>query len=309
MDYCYNWLMEFSIAQNQVLTRIVLGSGINLLLASAAFKRQSVSVSGALSGLLTGIVIYVSGGIWFWLHLGAFFISSTLLGRFKQEEKAYSTAQHEKHGRRDGIQVISNTGPGALAALLYFISPDPAFYTAFAAAFAAANADTWAGEIGMLSARAPVSILTSKPLPTGASGGVTLLGLTASAAGAAFIAAVSSGGVLFYVASQTLQGASATLRLAPVLIYTVSVAAIVTLSGFLGSVIDSLLGASLQAEYLCSSSGQPTERPYSKYSPNTLIKGYRLITNDTVNLLSVSAAALAALIVTKALSALLPGIF
>ncbi len=301
--------MELSIDQTQVLIRIVLGGGINLLLASAAFKRQSVSLSGAVTGFITGLVIYLSGGIWFWLHLGAFFISSTLLGQFKQEEKFHSTAQHEKHGRRDGIQVISNTGPGALAALLYFILPNPAFFTAFAAAFAAANADTWAGEIGMLSARAPASILTGKPLPTGASGGVTRLGLTASAAGSAFIAVFSGGGVLLAAAHQTLQGATAYLSLAPVLIFTVSVAAIVTLSGFLGSVIDSLLGASLQAEYLCAETGRPTERPYSNRRPNTLIKGYRRITNDTVNLLSVSAAALAALLLTKSMAALLPGIF
>ncbi len=289
----------------EALIRLILGTGINLLLAVTAFKRQSVSVSGAVTGFILGLIIYLSGGFWFWLHLGAFFISSTLLGRFKQEMKADSTSRHAKHGRRDGIQVVANTGPGAAAALLYLLHPHPAFLAAFSAAFAAANADTWAGEIGMLSARRPTSILTGKSLPTGASGGTTPLGFMASAAGAAFIAVVSSVGVLLAAAAQSVPapspGAGSASGLVPVVLFTIGIAAIVTVSGFLGSVIDSLLGASLQAEYICSVSGTHTERPHTGNSPNTLIKGYRRITNDTVNLLSVSAAAAAGLFLAAVL--------
>ncbi len=289
----------------EILARLILGSGINLLLAAAAFKRQSVSISGAVTGFIIGLIIYLSGGIWFWLHLGSFFISSTLLGRFKQEVKANSTSRHAKHGRRDGIQVVSNTGPGAAAALLYLVHPHPAFLAAFSAAFAAANADTWAGEIGMLSARRPTSILTGDVLPTGASGGITGLGFIASAAGAAFIAVVSSVGVLLSAAAGSLSATGSAAGpdsgLVPVVFFTIAVAAIVTVCGFLGSVIDSLLGASLQAEYICSVSGEHTERPQSGNRQNTLIKGYHRINNDTVNLLSVSAAAAAGLLLTAAL--------
>ena len=293
--------MGLSITYSQLLIRLAIGSGINLLLATSAFKRHSVSRSGAVTGFMVGLVIYLGGGIWFWLHLGAFFISSTLLSRFKREVKAHSTARHEKDGRRDGIQVVANTGPGAAAALLFLIYPHFAVLAAFCAAFAAANADTWAGEIGMLSPRPPVSILSRKTLPTGASGGVTLLGLTASAAGAAFIAAISSGGLLLTLAVQNLPAAGPGIDLVPVVIAAVSLAMIATLSGLLGSLLDSILGASLQAEYLCCASGQPTERSHTGHRSNTLIKGYRQITNDTVNLLSVSAAAIAAFLLAVVL--------
>jgi uncharacterized membrane protein len=65
--------------------------------------------------------------------------------------------------------------------------------------------------------------------------------------------------------------------------------------GFCGSVIDSLLGAALQAQYTCAKTGRYTERPHTDGMPNILVRGYRWITNDAVNLMStVAATALAA---------------
>ncbi len=265
------------------LQRLVLGAGINLLLALGAFRKRAVTFSGGVTGFILGTIIYLGGGLYFWLHLGAFFFSSTLLGRIRTEAKRTGTRIHAKDGRRDGLQVFSNIGPAAAAALLYTLTPHPVFLVAFAASFAAANADTWAGEIGMLAVKRPVSILNGRPLSLGTSGAVTPLGFWASLLGALFIALFFSLGYL------VTSGFSYRL-----LLWT----AIVIICGFLGSLIDSLLGATVQAGYRCTVTRQHTERPYTDGRPNTLVKGVAFINNDMVNLLSVSAVTVIAALIS-----------
>lgn len=270
---------------NIYLQRLILGAGINLLLALGAFRKRAVTISGGVTGFILGTIIYLGGGLYFWLHLGAFFFSSTLLGRIRTDAKLAGTGIHAKDGRRDGLQVFSNVGPAAAAALLYALTSHPVFLVAFAASFAAANADTWAGEIGMLAESTPVSILNGRPLTLGASGAVTPLGFWASFFGALFI-------TLFFSLGYLLT-AGFTYRL-------FLWAAIVTICGFLGSVIDSLLGATVQAGYSCAVTRQHTERPFTDGRPNTLVKGVAFINNDTVNLLSVSAVTVTAALVSLA---------
>ncbi len=315
--------MEISISHTQLLIRGLLGTGINMLMAFAAYRRKSVSLKGAITGFVIGLTIFFGGGLLFWLHLGAFFISSTVLGHFKRESKELSTAQHEKHGTRDGVQVIANAGPGAVAALFYLFFPHPALLAAFAASFAAANADTWAGEIGMLSSGTPVSIIGRRRLPTGASGGVTWLGFYASVAGAAFIACFSCAWILvsavfFYSSGASVSGSLVAGSLVPgppmctggfilsgnlytSILVTLLFGLLITFCGVLGSVIDSILGATIQAGYQCAVSGDHTERPYSGEHHNLLIKGFSWMTNDAVNFVSVSTATAAALIITSLL--------
>lgn len=270
---------------NMYLQRLILGGIINLLVAIGAYRKRAVTISGGVTGFILGTIIYLGGGLYFWLHLGAFFFSSTLLGRIHTEAKLTGTGIHAKVGRRDGLQVFSNVGPAAAAALFYTLNPHPVFMVAFAASFAAANADTWAGEIGMLAGRTPVSILNGRPLTLGASGAVTPLGFWASLFGSLFIALIFSAGYFLT--------AGFTYRL---FLWT----AIVTVCGFLGSVVDSLLGATVQAGYSCTVTRQHTERPYTDGQPNTLVKGVAFINNDMVNLLSVSAVTVTAAVVSLA---------
>ncbi len=268
---------------NLYISRLLVGLIINLILASGAFWKKKVSPSGAATGTVLGTVIFLFGGLFFWLHLGLFFLSSTLIGKLTSTAKEQASRQHIKNDRRDGLQVLSNAGPGALAALLYLFLPTPAVLVAFSASFAAANADTWAGEIGMLSSTPPVSIITGKTLDSGTSGGVSRLGFLASFAGAVLI------GGLFWLG--LVIGRDFSPR-------SLLWAAIVTAAGFLGSVVDSVLGATVQAGYVSALTGSHTEHPFSGGQTNVLVKGVAVIDNDLVNFLSVSvAAALAGVLV------------
>ena len=65
---------------------------------------------------------------------------------------------------------------------------------------------------------------------------------------------------------------------------------VITLAGVIGSIIDSFLGATVQAQYLCAEKGTITERPYSGSVKNTLQRGIPIINNDMVNFLSITLA-------------------
>lgn len=256
----------------------------NLLLAFGAYKRRAVSLDGAVAGFTVGFIAFISGGMLFWIILGSFFVSSSLLSPLGRRRKEALKRMHEKGSRRDAWQVIANAGVGSAAALAYLWRPESAFLGAYAASFAAANADTWASEIGVLSRAKARSLITLRPVRTGASGGVSLLGLAASVAGGGFIACVTLSGLL-------LLPTTIPWGLSDLLILGV----ILSGSGLLGSLIDSLLGAGLQALYR-DEAGVPTERSGDGERKYPLIKGVRWITNDMVNFLSILIASVVALL-------------
>lgn len=241
--------------------------------AVGAHRKDAVTTGGAVAGFVVGAGILSFGGWLSWLLLMVFFGSSSVLSRLQASVRDELEALHEKGSRRDHVQVLANGGVGLAMSVAYAATGRPMFLIAVAVSFAAANADTWASEIGVLASKRPVSILTGKPLPRGTSGGVTLLGFAASAAGAAVIAAAFTAGFGF------LAGWSPAL---------LGVFAVVTGGGFLGSVIDSVLGATVQAQYADGETGAATERSVTRTTdtPNTLVRGFAAVTNDVVNALS-----------------------
>ncbi|MBU0936586.1 MAG: DUF92 domain-containing protein [Spirochaetes bacterium] len=255
--------------------RLAWGIFLNSIVAILAWKRRGVTISGALAGFTSGVFILVVGGWIQWLLLMTFFVSSMLAGRYKRSLKQKAESMHSKGYRRDAVQVLANAGPSMLFILLSLLHGDK-MLTIAAAGFAAATADTWAGELGMLSKKAPVSILTGKPVAKGTSGGVSPLGFAFSFSGSLLIALV------YTLATGLSRGFSAT-SLVQLLV--------ISLGGFIGSVIDSLLGASVQAKYRCSQTGEMTEKARSGHLSNQLVSGAALMTNDLVNFLATAGSA------------------
>jgi uncharacterized protein (TIGR00297 family) len=254
-----------------ILLLLVIGAPLHLLGAVISFWRKSVDAGGAVVGAVAGTVIFVAAGPLLWLPFAAFVLSSTAFTRFRAERKERLAGILEKGSRRDMFQVLANGGVGMLMALLLRLTGEPAFALAFAASFASANADTWASEIGVLSPREPVSLITFRRVPRGTSGGVTGLGLAVSLCGALLVALLSA------LSSPSLADAACRVGF-------------VTLAGVVGSILDSLLGCTIQARYSAPGGGT-TERRFSEGTPNTLVRGLPFVTNDVVNLLSTAAAA------------------
>ena len=165
-----------------------------------------------------------------------------------------------REGRRDAGQVLANGGAAAACLLLPLVG-FPQGFLLFLAALAAANADTWATEIGSALGGQPYDIRTGQKAPAGTSGAVSLPGTAAALAGAALLGAF---------AGSTIGGA------------------VVAASGFAGALADSLLGATVQAQWRDPLEGSRwTERPQA-YPPE---RGWRQLGNDGVNLLCTLVAA------------------
>jgi uncharacterized protein (TIGR00297 family) len=251
---------------------IVLGLALNAAAALLVLWRGSLDPGGAAAGVVVGTVIFACGGPLFWLVLMVFFVSSTALGYVGARQKESLKKIHQKGGRRDAYQVLANGGVGAFCALLYKLTGNPAWAVGFAVSFASSNADTWASELGVLSRSQPVSLLTFRPVTRGVSGGVSVLGSTMALAGGLLI------GLVFALENLSLGIApDGFLRLA----------CFVTVGGFIGSLLDSFLGATVQAQYAGAKQGELTELPRGESGQrNTLVRGLAFVNNDVVNLVS-----------------------
>jgi uncharacterized protein (TIGR00297 family) len=253
----------------RLMLGLLFSSGIGLV----AYRRQSLDKSGVLGAIASGTSICGMGG-WSWgLSLIYFFVSSSLLSSFRANDKA-STASDKftKGSRRDLSQAAANSGLATLFALLYGLSRSPrtrrVAKAGFMGALATANADTWATELGVLSASSPRMITSGKPVAPGTSGGVTLLGTTASALGACSL------GFFFWAG----QGFRKSLAPTPLL---------ALLSGMVGSFFDSVLGATLQAMYSCPACKTETERCIHHCGARTeSMRGIAWMNNDVVNFLA-----------------------
>lgn len=266
----------------------IIGLLGSLLVAGVAWWKQSLTGSGAAAAIVMGTIYCGSGAlIWGGLLL-TFFVTSTLWSKWKKKAKGRFEDNYEKSGTRDAGQVLANGGLGLLLCLADIIAPHPAWVALFVGAMASVNADTWATEIGSLSRRPPRSIITGRVVPPGTSGGVSLLGTSASVAGA-FVIGVAA--VVFLLFDPLQIGSETSFRTLAVLLIAG------TLGGLGGSLLDSLLGATLQAGYRCPQCDANTERTAHCGSATKLVRGCRRLNNDRVNLLcSCAGAAVSCLI-------------
>lgn len=250
---------------------ILIGFVFSFMIAFAGYKKRALSLSGAISAVILGTSLYYFGGMLFSVILVAFFISSSVLTRFNKEFKKTLEDVNEKGGRRDYIQVIANGLLGLLFALLFYITGNHVFILAYATAFAAGNADTWASELGVLSSNNPISIVTFKKIERGMSGGISILGTTASFLGAGFIGVILAAG---YILRYGVNSGWIKLFI------------LCTLCGFAGSIVDSLIGSTLQAKYSCAVCGKSTEKRVHHGCNTIHAGGIRYINNDVVNFTS-----------------------
>ncbi|WP_044640686.1 DUF92 domain-containing protein [Risungbinella massiliensis] len=247
----------------------ILSLLIICLITYIAYIKNSLSGSGAMMALFVGAIISLANGFEFIAVLLTFFISSSLLSKWKLSMKQKLEEDlYDKTGRRDWQQVLANGAVGTVCAFFYWLEPSTSLSFAFYASFAAANADTWASEIGVLSKKQPISIIRWKPIEKGLSGGVSLLGLGASALGAMLI------GLIYLVFTNDLMG----------FIWLI-------LIGFMGSILDSVLGAVLQPVYHNKSKDVLTEKASDSTQQYEKVKGISWFTNDVVNVTCVVIAA------------------
>lgn len=254
---------------------MVAGAGIAGGIAMVAGRGGSLAPSGRWAALLVGTVATMAGWAWAALLVG-WFIASSALTRLGHVQKTSRTAGVlAPSGARTATQVGANGGLFAIAALVGTLSADPRASVLALGALAAAAADTWATEIGLLYGGAPRALFGGASVEAGMSGGVTTVGLAASAAGALVVAVAGA----WLVPSAPASG----------------IVVAVATGGVLGALADSVLGGTLQVKQWCAACQRFTERPmHDCGTRTTYAHGLRWMTNDTVNLLATIVGALVA---------------
>lgn len=262
------------VLQHQIFILI----GAILIFSTIVYKLRWLTVDGILATIGMAIIIIIYGGWNFITPILMFFISSSLLSKYKRDNKEKAGYQLEKDSTRNSHQVLANGGFAMLMVLVYFFTQNELFIIMYTVLIAAANADTWSTEIGFFSKSDPVSIIRRHRVPRGTSGGITLRGIAGGFAGAIFIALTAS--YAFYHETN---------------IFFIG---IVTVGGGIGTIVDSMLGETIQAKYICNSCSQITEQAFHCGESTALLSGYRMINNEVVNFVSPIIAALCIAILT-----------
>lgn len=264
-------------------SRLLLGLALSGGIGWLAYRRRSLTPGGVLGAVATGTSITTLGG-WPWgLALIYFFVSSTLLSHFREQEKARVAAdKFSKGSQRDLAQVAANGGLATLYAIAAgstrSVNLRATCEAGFAGALATATADTWATEVGTLSSSAPRLVTTGQVVEPGTSGGVTSAGSAAAALGA------FTQGLFHWL----VRGARPALAHLP---FTTLV------SGLVGNLCDSYMGATIQAMYFCPTCQRETERPiHSCGTPTRHLRGLTWCNNDAVNFLATLTGSLTAIV-------------
>ena len=206
---------EFPPAGGAFLKALAITAGFAVL----AWFAGGVNLTGAVAGSVVAFILAVRDLRLFLALLVVFAVTlaATRVGYARKQELRSA----EPAGGRTAAQAMANLG---IAALVVAVAPATApqgWVVLALAALAEAAADTASSEIGMAFPGETILVTTLRPVPPGTDGGISLLGTLAACAGAASVAAAA-----------LLSG-----------LVTPLAALVIILAGFMGTMVDSLLGA------------------------------------------------------------------
>jgi uncharacterized protein (TIGR00297 family) len=240
--------------------QFTIGVLLAFFIAVSSYYFSFLTASGSVATFLLASTIYGLGG-WQWtIPILTFFILSSLLSKAGKKRKERFELLFEKTSTRDWGQVAANGAPAGICMFAQYVFPKINLYPAYLGLVAAVTADTWGTEIGVWIEGKTISLSHFTMVEPGTNGGISLAGFIGGAMGALI---VSLSGILW----------AATER----------IVVIASFSGIIGSLLDSLLGGTLQAVYQCSACSSYTERKIHCGSSTALVQGIRWMTNDIVN--------------------------
>lgn len=166
--------------------------------------------------------------------------------------------------QRGIVQILINGGLGTFVLIVSHLISSQGILASALVVIAGCFIDSVSSDIGTLSKKMPYDILSKKHVEAGMSGGVTTLG-TVSALIASAVCAVAICGICH-------------MNFLWVLIVTPLI--------FLQTVVDTVLGSTIQAKYACSKCGKQIETPYHCDRLAIFKRGITVVNNNAVNLIS-----------------------
>ena len=278
------------------LKAIIIATLFASLLAGRAYKRKSLTPSGSVAAFVVGFLLIGVGLRGF--NLLVFYFIATTATKYKKDIKAKidgTIVSNMGSTTRSITQVLACSLLATVLALIHaykcgseqsiqFTSTNDTttnllasqLSCAIIAHHATCLADTLASELGILSKTKPILITQPwKTVPSGTNGGITPTGLFWS----------SFGGLIIGVSTiilDTISGISySTTKMVQMLIFGLC-------CGLFGSLVDSLLGATLQQSYYDEDTKLVYQEEDKKPKSAKLVTGYNILTNELVNVVSVA---------------------
>ena len=234
------------------LQQFIVAIILFIVLSVVAMYKKWLTVSGAVAALWIALLLYASGGYKAFIAPGIFLISGSLLSKLNKPKK-------EKEGR-NAVQVFANGITGIVFMIFYGVTQQNIYLITAIVSFCVSMADSTSSELGVYFKGSTYDILSLKKMPVGVSGGISLKGTIAGFGGALLLSAAASYCYHF----------SFLLFLA------------ITIVGFTGMLVDSILGSWLQVKYTATD-GIITDDALPRAKK---VKGVSWCTNDTVNICS-----------------------
>lgn len=228
------WLLaDLSITASTFDVGVALG--VTAALGYVSYALETASVEGMLAGVFLAFLAIVLGGYGWFAAMIAFFAIGGLSTKFRYEEKEEHGMAEENDGARGSANVLGNATVALVAVLAHaaagaeLLAADPAlFLFVFTGSLATALSDTLSSEVGGVYDN-PRLITTLERVDPGTDGGVTWQGEVAGVVGA---------GVMAVLSNWLFADVGATGAL------------VIVGAGIGGMTVDSLLGATVEGEWL-----------------------------------------------------------
>lgn len=246
------------------LSSFLIGLLLSAIVTFISYKIKFLSLSGSLGAFLIGTIIFGLGGLKWSVPILFFFISSSILSVINPGKNSDKVKLFFSYQPRNISQVFANGIIPTLILIADLFLSEEIFVFLYIASIASVCADTWGTEIGTWTKRTTYNITTLKRIIQGQSGGISFVGTIGAFLGSAFVTASS----LIYIDLE--------------FDYFV----FIVISGLTGSMIDSVLGSTVQVKYLCSRCSNIVEKEEHCKNQTIYYSGYKFINNDSVNLLA-----------------------
>ena len=245
--------------------------------ALVAIWAGGIDRRGFFASLAVGYPIILGGG-WRWFVIVAtFFVLGVAFTWYRYEHKKSIGSAQEKGGTRSWPNILANGGIASLLGLGELLGGGLAFSVLYLGAISAAASDTVATELGLLN-KSPPRLITDlrKSVSPGTSGGVSPMGLAGTLLASALIGLVAA-----------MLGVASGLQALYVVAVSIS-------GGVLGSLADSVAGATFQRKSFCVVCGKPSENLVHCGEPTRYSSGVKFVDNHVVNVLATVFGALGA---------------
>ena len=213
-------------------TNLLVSVSLVAILTIVSKLRNILDGPGIATAIILGSIVGIMGH-WTWLLiLLGFLAAGSAATKWRWEEKSEKGFAESEDGHREWSNVVANGGvPGVIAIFAFFNESWDSLLPVYGAAIAVAAADTFASEFGCVDPRVRM-ITTMKRCEPGLNGGWSPNGQMAAFVGAILIA------LLTWSLGWILQGGTTDGAFTFI--------AVVTIIGWIGCQIDSVLGATLE---------------------------------------------------------------